>query len=384
MSDSFDTLALAAQLVRVPSVTPDDRGCQAQLAARLERIGFKTEALNCGAVSNLYAKRGRAAPHLTFVGHTDVVPPGDADAWLYPPFSATVADGMLYGRGAADMKGSIAAMVTACERLFARGGAGFDGTLSMLITSDEEGPAVAGTRHALAELTERGETFQYCLVGEPTSEKTLADTIKVGRRGSLSATLTVRGQQGHVAYPQLADNPIHRAGPLVAHLAQYRWHDGDELFPDTALQISNIHAGVGADNVIPAELKLNFNIRYSPAQRAESLIHDIETLCRAHTDNCVIEWQEPSHPYHSQNGHFAELVGDAVYAELGTRARRSSSGGTSDGRFVASTGAEVVELGPLNATIHQVNECVSVRDLDRLSNIYQRVIEQLAAQHPLA
>ncbi len=373
------TTNLAADLIRRASVTPKDEGCQALVAARLKALGFRVESFDCGAVANLYARHGSTEPHLTFVGHTDVVPAGDPAQWQHPPFAATIANDYLHGRGAADMKGSVAAMVTACERLFAPDGQGFNGSVSMLLTSDEEGPAVDGTRHALDQLAARGEHLQYCLVGEPTSEAVLGDTIKIGRRGSLTGVITVQGLQGHVAYPQLADNPVHRSGALIAALADRRWNDGDAVFPDTTLQISNVSAGVGADNVIPGELQLNFNIRFSPAQSASDLQREIEQLCAQLVPQFSIQWRAPSAPYRSGGSHLAALVSTAVFDVLGIEPKPSTAGGTSDGRFAAAHGAEVVEFGPLNATIHQVNECVSIKDLDQLSLTYQKVLEHLSA-----
>ena len=377
-SNYSETIRLAADLVRVASVTPNDNGCQAIIAKRLKRLGFNIESLNCGEVSNLYARRGEHKPHLTFVGHTDVVPTGAASDWRYPPFSGTIADGYVHGRGAADMKGSIAAMITACERMFQHKGSEFPASVSFLITSDEEGPAVDGIRYALECLVARGETFDYCLVGEPTSENSLGDTIKVGRRGSLTGRITVRGCQGHVAYPHLADNPIHRSGDLIAKLANKHWSDGDSLFPDSALQISNVFAGVGAHNVIPGELELTFNIRFSPTQTVSGLKREIHAICQATVPDFEIEWQPPSEPYRNRIGSFENSVADRVFEVTGARPLSSAGGGTSDGRFVATTGAQVVELGPLNATIHQLDERVGVADLDTLSTIFQRILERLA------
>lgn len=372
-----ETVRLAADLVRVASVTPNDNGCQAIITERLQRLGFCIEPLNSGEVSNLYARRGERKPHLTFIGHTDVVPPGEASNWHHPPYSGTIADGFLHGRGAADMKGSIAAMVTACERFFECKDSENPASVSFLITSDEEGPAIDGTRYALECLVRRGEAFDYCLVGEPTSESSLGDTIKVGRRGSLTGRITVRGCQGHVAYPHLADNPVHRSGILIAKLADKRWSDGDRLFPDSTLQISNISAGAGADNVIPGELELTFNIRFSPAQSVPELKREIHALCQSAVPDFEIRWQPPSEPYRNRIGDFEELVANSVFEVAGTRPLSSAGGGTSDGRFVATTGAQVVELGPLNATIHQLNEKVGIADLDTLSAIFQRILECL-------
>ncbi len=379
LSTDCATTELAVQLIRMASVTPCDGGCQALIAERLERLGFTIEALNFGEVSNLFARRGRGQPHLAFIGHTDVVPAGEPADWRFPPFSAAVADGFVHGRGAADMKGSIAAMITACERAFAPTGGDFSGSLSFLLTSDEEGAAVDGTRYVLERLVARGECPRYCLVGEPTSEMTLGDTIKIGRRGSLTGWLTIRGRQGHVAYPQLADNPVHHSGALISALADCEWRDGDDAFPDTTLQIANVKAGVGAENVIPGEMLLNFNIRFSPVQTVTALKSRIENLCQDLGLDFDIRWNPASDPYRSAGDHLAELAAAAIADVLDIKPKRSTSGGTSDGRFAAAYGAEVVELGPLNATIHQTNERVSIQDLGRLSQIYQRLLERFSA-----
>ena len=373
MSDSA-TVKLAKQLINRRSVTPEDAGCQKMLANRLEPLGYRVEQMDFGLVSNLWARKGNRSPHLTFVGHTDVVPSGDESEWTNPPFTATEVDGMLYGRGAADMKGSIAAMITACERFHARNES-FSGSMSLLITSDEEGVAKDGTRRVLERLTERSEAIDYCLVGEPTSESSLGDTIKIGRRGSLCCDITVRGKQGHVAYPHLADNPIHRAGKLIAGLAELSWNDGDENFPDTTLQISNVHAGVGAGNVIPGHLDLSMNFRYSPNTDVATLINDVESLCQSLELDYEAVWDHSANSYYNKEPYFAELVSESVFRVLGYKPKASTEGGTSDGRFVAVTGAQVAELGPLNATIHRINECVQVSDLDSLSQVYEQIME---------
>ncbi len=376
MKSDRSTIELARELIQRKSVTPEDDGCQQILAHRLKRLGYEVESLACGEVSNLWARKGSQSPHMTFVGHTDVVPTGDESEWTYPPFSATEADGMLHGRGAADMKGSIAAMITACER-FHESHDNFSGSISLLITSDEEGVALDGTRHVLEVLESRSETIDYCLVGEPTSEHRIGDTVKIGRRGSLCSEITVNGKQGHVAYPHLADNPIHRAGELIAGIAKLSWNDGDDHFPDTTLQISNVHAGVGVGNVIPGRLDLSMNFRYSPATPVKTLIEDVETLCRDLGLDYDATWDDSANPYYTQKGFFTDLVSDAVSEVLGVQPKLSTEGGTSDGRFVALTGAQVVELGPLNATIHKVDECVGIRDLDDLSVVYERILESL-------
>lgn len=374
MKSDSTTIALAKQLINRHSVTPKDAGCQELLADHLEPLGYQVERMNFGPVSNLWARMGNEAPNLTFVGHTDVVPSGDESEWTHPPFSAIEVDGMLYGRGAADMKGSIAAMITAIERFHDRYDS-FRGSMSLLITSDEEGVAKDGTRRVLESLSTRSEKIDYCLVGEPTSEISVCDTIKIGRRGSLGCNIVVNGKQGHVAYPHLADNPIHRAGKLIAGLTELRWNDGDEYFPETTLQISNIHAGVGAENVIPGQLNLSLNCRYSPNSDVDTLINDVETLCKSLGLDYETVWDHSANSYYTKNPHFAGVVAEAVCRVLGYKPKASTEGGTSDGRFVAETGAQVAELGPLNATIHKVNECVSASDLDLLSQVYEQVLE---------
>ncbi len=374
MSYETSTTALAKELIQQRSVTPDDAGCQTILANLLENLGYRVERMNFGPVSNLWARLGDEYPNLVFVGHTDVVPTGDESEWIYPPFSATEIDGVLYGRGAADMKGSIAAMVTACQRFHSRYES-FTGSMSFLITSDEEGIAVDGTQRVLENLNARFERIDYCLVGEPTSVSVLGDTIKIGRRGSLCCELVVKGKQGHVAYPHLANNPIHRAGKLIAGLADMTWHDGGDDFPDTTLQISNINAGVGAGNVIPGRLDLSMNFRYSPSTKVATLIDDVESLCRSLNLDYEANWDHSADSYYTSESYFADLVSDAISRVLKRKPNLSTDGGTSDGRFVAATGAQVIELGPLNSTIHKVNECVNTSDLDLLSQVYERIME---------
>ena len=376
MSYDSTTTALAKELIQRPSITPEDAGCQIILAKLLDTLGYRVEHVDVGSVSNLWARKGDEYPNLVFVGHTDVVPVGNELEWIYPPFSATEIDGVLYGRGAADMKGSIAAMVTACQRFHSRYES-FSGSMSLLITSDEEGIAVDGTRRVLEKLEARTETIDYCLVGEPTSVSVLGDTIKIGRRGSLCCELVVKGKQGHVAYPHLADNPIHRTGKLIAELAAMSWHDGGLNFPDTTLQISNINAGVGAGNVIPGRLNLSMNFRYSPATEVATLINDVESLCRSLDLDYEVNWNHSADPYYTSETHFANLVADAVSRVLNRKPKLSTDGGTSDGRFVAGTGAQVIELGPLNSTIHKVNECVKTSDLDLLSQVYEQIMEMV-------
>jgi succinyl-diaminopimelate desuccinylase len=370
------TLELACELIRRPSVTPDDQGCQSLLAARLENIGFEIEHLHSGGVDNLWARRGGDAPVLTFAGHTDVVPPGPTDQWTSDPFTPEIRDGLLFGRGAADMKGSIAAMVTACER-FVAAHPRHAGSLSFLITSDEEWPATDGTVKVVERLRSRGDHIDFCLVGEPSSQEHLGDVIKNGRRGSLGAILRVYGQQGHVAYPRLADNPIHRAAPALADLVAVEWDQGNAYFPPTTFQISNIRAGTGVENVIPGELEVWFNLRYSTESTVESLQSRITSLLNRHGLKYTIDWKLSGQPFLTPPGELVAASMTAIRDICGRSAGLSTSGGTSDGRFIAPLGCQVVELGPVNATIHKANECVSVSDLESLSLIYEKIISTL-------
>ncbi len=370
------TLELAKALIARPSVTPDDKGCQQVLAERLEKIGFVIETLRFGDVDNLWARRGTTAPLFAFAGHTDVVPTGPLADWDTDPFEPVVRDGYLYGRGAADMKSSIAAMVTACER-FMEKYADHNGSIAFLITSDEEGPSINGTVKVIEVLEARGDKITWCLVGEPSSKDQTGDIIKNGRRGSLNGVLTIKGRQGHVAYPQLADNPIHRAGPVLAELANIEWDRGNEYFPPTTFQVSNIRAGTGAENVIPGSIELQFNLRFSTESTAESLKSRITAMLDGHGLNYDIQWRLSGHPFLTPAGELVEAARHAIQATTGIATELSTSGGTSDGRFVAPTGAQVVELGPVNATIHQTNECVNIAELDRLSAIYEEILKQL-------
>jgi len=373
------TLALACELIRRPSVTPEDAGCQALAAERLEALGFACEPMTFGAVRNLYARRGRGAPLCVLAGHTDVVPPGPLEAWTFPPFSPTVHEGDLYGRGAADMKGSVAAMIVACER-FVAAHPGHEGSLAVLLTSDEEGPAVDGTARVVERLTARGEAIRFCIVGEPSSRRRLGDVVKHGRRGSLSGRLRVAGVQGHVAYPQLADNPIHRFAPALAELVASEWDQGTADFPPTGFQVSNLEAGTGAENVIPGALEAWFNFRFSPAVGAAALRERTEALLARHGLDWSLEWTLSGEAFLTARGALIAAVKAAVRELAGLDPELSTEGGTSDARFIAPTGAEVVELGPLNATIHQVDERVAVADLERLTDIYQRVLERLLVE----
>jgi len=370
------TQDLCTELIARRSVSPKDEGCQLILAARLEAMGFTVENMPFGEVSNLWARRGTEGPLVCLAGHTDVVPPGDSAQWQSEPFSATVRDGYLYGRGAADMKGSIAAMITACERFVADNGE-IKGSIAFLITSDEESIAVDGTSKVIETLQSRGEKIDYCVVGEPSSSEALGDVIRNGRRGSLNGTLTVHGKEGHVAYPDLANNPVHRFMPALAELCAQTWDQGNEYFPPTSFQLSNIHAGEGTNNVIPGEMTALFNFRFSSEVTAEDLMEKTESIFNAHYENYTLEWQLSGNPFITAEGVLTDAVSRAIESVTGLTTQLSTSGGTSDGRFIAPTGAEVVEIGPCNRTIHKVNECVSVADLEDLSRIYQGILTNL-------
>jgi len=372
------TLELAKQLIARPSVTPDDAGCQELMIERLQTLGFEIHRLRFGNVENFWARRGTAKPLMVFAGHTDVVPTGPKEKWTSDPFVPEIRDGYLYGRGAADMKGSLAAFITAIED-FVAAHPDHRGSIGLLITSDEEGPSVDGTVKVVEWLEARGEKIDYCLVGEPSCVDTLGDTIKNGRRGSLNGRLVVHGRQGHVAYPHLARNPIHLAAAALADLAATEWDQGNEFFPPTSFQISNIHAGTGAENVVPGHLDLLFNFRFSTAVTVEQLKARVEDILKRHMLDYEVHWKFSGHPFLTAPGVLVEAVREAIRAELGTGTTLSTSGGTSDGRFIAPTGAQVVELGPRNATIHQVDECVRVDDLAALSRIYARTLSRLLA-----
>lgn len=370
------TLDLCQQLIRQPSVTPDDAGCQTLMSARLSACGFECQQLSYGEVDNLWAVHGSFGPLLVLAGHTDVVPPGPLDQWDSDPFEPTIRDGFLYGRGAADMKSSLAAMVVACER-FVAAHPDHSGRIAFLITSDEEGPATEGTVKVIEHLRAAGEHIDWCLVGEPSSSDTLGDTVKNGRRGSLNGVLTVHGVQGHVAYPQLADNPIHRAMPALDQLTSEIWDTGNEFFPPTSFQISNIRSGTGANNVIPGELEAVFNFRFSTESTADTLKQRAETILQAHQLEYSLDWTLSGQPFITDRGELVDAVVSAIRSVTGKETQLSTAGGTSDGRFIAPTGSQVVELGPVNASIHQRNEHVRVEDLPRLTDIYQRVLENL-------
>ena len=373
-----DVLELARELIARPSVTPDDAGCQALIAARLEKAGFACERLRFGAVDNLWATHGEGGPVLVLLGHTDVVPPGPRAAWRSDPFVPEVRDGVLYGRGAADMKGSVAAFVVAAER-FAAAHPDHPGTLAVLLTSDEEGDAIDGVRHVARVFAERGQRIDWCITGEPSSTARLGDLLRVGRRGSLSGTLTVKGVQGHVAYPHKARNPIHLAAPALAELAARVWDEGYESFPPTSLQISNIHAGTGANNVIPGELQVLFNLRYTPHWDAPALEREIAALLDRHGLDYVLAWHRSGEPFYTPEGRLRSVAREVLGGFAGAAPEESTGGGTSDARFIAPLGAQCIEVGPVNASIHQVDEHVRVADLEALPALYGLLVEGLLA-----
>lgn len=370
------TLALAQELIRRPSVTPKDSGCQDLIAARLAALGFRLEPMPSNGVTNLWARRGTVGPLFCFAGHTDVVPPGPLEDWLCDPYAAEVRDGMLYGRGAADMKGSIAAMVTATE-VFVRAHPNHCGSIAFLITSDEEGVATDGTVKVVEALQARGEGIDWCLVGEPSCRERLGDTIKNGRRGSINGFLTVLGRQGHVAYPHLANNPLHAFAPTLARLVSEEWDRGNAHFPPTSFQIANLNVGTGAENVIPGRLTAQFNLRFSSELTEETIRRRVKAILDTGGFDYELTWRLSGHPFLTPTGALVEAARAAILDVTAVQTELSTSGGTSDGRFIATLGGQVLELGPLNATIHQTNECVAVADLDRLSAIYQRVLEGL-------
>ena len=373
-----DAVELTRALIACPSVTPADAGCQALMTERLAASGFSIETLQFGSVTNLWARRGDAGPVLCFAGLTDVVPTGPLEEWRSDPFTPVIRDGVLYGRGAADMKSGLAAMVTATEE-FVAAHPDHRGSIAFLITSDEEGPSVDGTKRVVEALKARGETIDWCIVGEPSSGQRVGDTIKIGRRGSLSGRLTVHGIQGHVAYPQLAENPVHTLAPALAELTARTWDAGDAFFQPTTFQISNLNAGTGAPNVIPGELKARFNLRYSPVQTVETLKKTVEDILARHGVRHTIEWYVSGEPFYTPPGELSQAAVDAISAVTGAAPQLSTGGGTSDGRFIAPLGAQVVELGVTNATIHKVNECVRIEEIGLLHRMYRGVLERLLA-----
>ena len=370
------TLELTQQLIACPSITPQDAGCQELLATHLAELGFNMEALPFGEVTNTWARRGTQGPLLIFAGHTDVVPTGPPTKWTFPPFTPTIQDGYLYGRGAVDMKSALAAMVMACTQ-FITTHPHHKGSIAFLLTSDEEGPSIDGTTKVIDFLTERGEKMDWCIVGEPSSDKKLGDFIKVGRRGSLNGGLTIYGQQGHIAYAKNSNNPIHQATAILSELYATSWDQGTEYFSPTRFQASNIHSGTGASNVVPGELELTFNFRYSPALTAEALKISVEKILQKHSLHYHLEWSVPARPFYTKIGHFSKSCQAAVHKITGITPELSTLGGTSDGRFISPTGCEVVELGLCNATIHEVNERVPIADLDRLTQIYKELLVSL-------
>jgi succinyl-diaminopimelate desuccinylase len=370
------TLKLASDLIARPSLTPDDAGCQAMLIERLSAIGFECETLIFDDVTNLWARRGQAGPLLAFAGHTDVVPPGPLDKWHSDPFTPEIRDGILYGRGAADMKSSIAAMVTACER-FVNQHAQHKGSIALLITSDEEGIAINGTVKVIEALEARGEKIDWALVGEPSSQERVGDVVKNGRRGSIGAKLVINGVQGHVAYPHKVDNPIHRAMPALHDLARHEWDQGNSFFPPTSLQISNINSGTGAHNVVPGHAEVLFNLRYSTEIDAKHIIETTRSILDKHELDYDIDWRISGYPFLTPEGALVEAAQQAIKQHTGITTTLETTGGTSDGRFIAPTGAQVLELGPVNESIHKLNEYVNVAQLDQLSEIYQGILENL-------
>jgi succinyl-diaminopimelate desuccinylase len=373
------TLELAQQLIACRSVTPDDAGCQALIASRLVPLGFHAETIARSGTTNLWLRRGRARPTVVFAGHTDVVPPGPRQQWASDPFEPTVRDGLLFGRGASDMKSSVAAFAVAAEE-FVRAHPAHAGSIALLLTSDEEGPATDGTVAVVEQLTARDETIDYCIVGEPTSVEHLGDVIKNGRRGSLSARLVVRGIQGHVAYPHLARNPVHQAAPALAELAAEVWDHGNTHFPPTTFQISNIRAGTGALNVIPGSCEVDFNLRFAPVSTAAALMQRIEEILRRHRLDYEIAWTVGAQPFLTQPGRLSEALSAAIELTTARRPQLSTTGGTSDGRFIATICPQVVEFGPTNATIHKVDECIRLADLEPLKDVYRRTLEFLLTE----
>ena len=385
LSTPSATLALCMELIALPSVTPDDHGCQQRLIELLEPLGFACETIVANGVTNLWARRGTRAPLFVFAGHTDVVPTGPHAQWSSAPFTPTIRDGKLYGRGAADMKASLAAMVVACQQ-FVAAHPDHHGSIGLLITSDEEGAAQHGTVVVCEQLERHGVAIDYCLVGEPTANLTLGDTIKNGRRGSLSGHLVIKGVQGHIAYPQLARNPIHLAAPALAALAAERWDEGNAYYLPTSWQISNIHAGTGANNVIPGELALDFNFRFSTASTPEQLRERVHAILAQHGllegADYVLDWTVSGLPFLTPRGTLVDAVAAAIETETGIRTELSTTGGTSDGRFIARICPQVIECGPPNASIHKIDEHIEVRFIDPLMRIYRRTLDNLLLQAP--
>lgn len=375
-----DVLALTVDLISRPSITPDDAGCQAMIAERLQRARFVCEHLHFGDVDNLFATHGSGMPVLLLLGHTDIVPPGPREAWSSDPFIPDIRDGVLYGRGAADMKGSVAAFVIALEH-FVAAHPDHPGTIALLLTSDEEGDSINGVRRVVDVFRERGQRIDYCITGEPSSKQALGDLLRVGRRGTLSATLSVRGIQGHVAYPEKARNPIHQAMPALLELAVRQWDDGFESFPPTSFQISNMHAGAGANNVIPGALDVQFNLRFNPSWSAARLEQAVEDVLRCHALDYTIAWQRGGEPFHTPEGPLRAAAREVLTEITGASPEESTGGGTSDARFIAPLGAHCIEIGPVNASIHKVDENVLMADLEALPGLYLSLIERLLLAH---
>ena len=370
------TLELTKQLISRPSVTPDDQDCQKLIAGRLQAIGFEVEHHRFGAVDNLWARRGKQQPLFVFAGHTDVVPPGPVEQWQHDPFTPTISGNTLFGRGAADMKSSIAAMICACEKFIAQN-PDHNGSIAFLITSDEEGDAIDGTVKIVELLQQRNENIDWCLVGEPTSTDTVGDVVKNGRRGSLSGTLKITGTQGHIAYPQLADNPIHRLAPALNDLVNEKWDNGNDFFPPTSFQISNINAGTGANNVIPGSVDVLFNLRFSTEITEQQIRNRIEQILDAHGLDYELVWALSGNPFLTSEGRLIDATRAAIKHVRKFDTELSTSGGTSDGRFIAPTGAQVIELGPVNASIHKIDENIGIDELEELTGIYHEILVQL-------
>ena len=371
-----ETLKLTEELINRESVTPEDGGCQKLIAKRLEKLGFKATHLRFEDVDNLWITHGSSGPLFAFAGHTDVVPTGPLEDWKTDPFKSEIIDGMLYGRGGADMKGGVAAMVVAAEN-FVKENPDHNGTIAFLITSDEEGPSINGTRKVIEFLNENNIKIDWCVVGEPSSNKQLGDVIRIGRRGSLNGILTINGIQGHVAYPDIAENPIHKASAFLSEISSMEWDQGNDSFPPTTFQISNINAGTGVENVIPGKVKLLFNFRFSTEVTEDELRNRVTALLDKHELNYDLQWKLSGNPFLTSTGKLVDAACDAIKSVCGIETDCSTGGGTSDGRFIAPTGAEVIELGVNNDTIHKVNECVSVKDLETLTTIYTTILEKL-------
>jgi succinyl-diaminopimelate desuccinylase len=371
-----ETLELTKALLKKASLTPDDAGCMDLMAEYLQQRGFVIEWMNVGDTKNMWARRGTSSPIFAFAGHTDVVPTGPLEEWNTPPFEPTIKDGLIYARGAADMKGSLAAMMTACDGFIAEH-TNHDGSIAFLITSDEEGPATNGTVKVMEALDARGEKIDYCIVGEPSSHKSFGDMVRVGRRGSINGYLTLIGKQGHVAYPELVENPIHALAPILSKITSERWDEGNDYFPPTSFQISNINSGTGVTNVVPGSLELVFNLRFSSELTPETIKSRITHIIDQQSDNYELVWNLSGLPFITERGELTSAVEKAIMDVTGLQTELSTGGGTSDGRFIAPYGVQVIELGPINDTIHKINECVSVDDLGTLSTTYQKVLENI-------